>query len=176
MTPETGILHCQLLQLQDGAEYALYGSSVRNCDLRLSNPDTPHPQAVDSVRDGTRLPGAVFKYLAHATRLPTTSPHSRRVTNPFSPRVWCSRWLQDLHCRQLDTLRTLHLRSQGETYEHPHENNNIACAKRFQPGWLNRRAVHKERPTSSLTETSPLLAPDVSGARECFSIQVSPAR
>ena len=42
--------------------------------------------------------------------------------------------------------------------------------------WLgNWRALHKKRLTSSLKETSPLVALYVSGARECCSSQVSPA-
>ena len=122
VTPETGILHCQVLQLQHGVENALYGSSVRNCDLRISNPDTPHPQAVDNVRDGKRLPAAVFEFRAHATRLPTASHthgglriHSRQGYGARDGHKTCiaGSWIRYGHCIFVP----------AETYEHPHENN-----------------------------------------------------
>ena len=123
---------------------------------------------LDSVRDGNRLPGAVYTYRTRATRLPSASPHSPRVTGPYSPRVYRWRWLV-LLSRQLDTLQILHLRSSSDLRA-PRRNNIITCASRvlevlLQPGWLaSRRAVYKKRLSSSLMEASPLMAPCVSAS------------
>ena len=105
------------------------------------------------------------------------------------PRKRRARW-NELRSRQLRPSRLrLRTRLKNRTPRRswwrsaPRRNDIIVCAIRFRAwkccssrvGWQIDVQFHKKRPASSLTETSPLMAPYVSGARECCSSQVSPA-